>query len=94
MAEQKRYWLIAIPRATNGANADDALAELNRVTMTQKELSAATHRFDMPELRVGNMDSLVTLSDDLKKVCLLCFLTLIFSPGNGVAVGVRREVWP
>lgn len=44
------------------------MAELTRATTLDRELSAATHKFDMAELRVGNMDSLVVLSDDLKKV--------------------------
>jgi len=61
----KNYWLIAVPRAKTG---EDAYSELSRVTTEEKELCTATYKFEIADLRVGNMDSLVVLSDDLKKV--------------------------
>jgi V-type H+-transporting ATPase subunit C len=61
----KNYWLIAVPRAKTG---EDAYSELTRVTTQDKELCLTTYKFEIPDLRVGNMDSLVILSDDLKKV--------------------------
>ena len=63
--ENKTYWLIAVPRPKGG---EDTVNALNKAVTQDKELAQATYKFEIADLRVGNMDSLVTLSDDLKKV--------------------------
>eukprot|EP01125_Pyxidicula_operculata_P006610 TRINITY_DN2281_c0_g1_i1.p1 TRINITY_DN2281_c0_g1~~TRINITY_DN2281_c0_g1_i1.p1 ORF type:complete len:395 (-),score=86.38 TRINITY_DN2281_c0_g1_i1:33-1187(-) len=65
MADPKLYWLISIPRRKGG---EESLAELNRATLQEKELSRINYVYKFPELRVGNIDSLISLSDVLKKV--------------------------
>jgi len=64
MGEPKLYWLISVPRRKSGEEVFD---ELQRVTAQEKELSVNSV-FTIPDLRVGNIDSLISLSDALKKV--------------------------
>lgn len=56
------FWLISVPKRKQG---EDIYTELNR-RCTQ--LSTMNYRFAIPELKVGNIDSLIALSDALKKV--------------------------
>ena len=43
----------------------DIFADLQRVT---KDDTEEVHKFGIPDLRVGNIDSLITLSDELRKL--------------------------
>lgn len=61
---QKSFWLISVPKKEG---KDDAFDELNR-RVSSLELVSELHKFDIPDLRVGTLDSLMTLSDDLAKI--------------------------
>ncbi len=56
------YWLISAP-AENGSK-EETWKNLNRAT---SEMSS-NHKMRIPELRVGTLDSLMTLSDDLERI--------------------------
>eukprot|EP01116_Phalansterium_solitarium_P002753 TRINITY_DN1298_c2_g1_i1.p1 TRINITY_DN1298_c2_g1~~TRINITY_DN1298_c2_g1_i1.p1 ORF type:complete len:386 (+),score=90.96 TRINITY_DN1298_c2_g1_i1:109-1266(+) len=59
---EKLYWLISAPKT-----ADDTFAVLNRAT--QPDHLSVNYKFNVPnELKVGTLDSLMALSDDLHKV--------------------------
>lgn len=55
MEDAKKFWLISVPKATQG---EDEYSKMNRVTL-EKSLSEGNYKFDIPTLRVGNMDTLV-----------------------------------
>jgi len=57
-------WIISVPQGDKGK---DVFSDMARVT---KEDSEEAHKFALPELRVGNIDSLITLSDELRKLDL------------------------
>jgi len=67
MSENKTYWLISVPKAKPTNSSEDIFNELDRTTK-EKDLSRNNAKFNIPELRVGNIDSLISLSDVLKKV--------------------------
>lgn len=73
MSEGRNYWLVSVPKAKTG---EDTFSELTRIAVNQREVAVSNYKFDIPELRVGNMDTLVTLTDDLKKVSLTVESTL------------------
>lgn len=62
------YWLVSLPLI----EAQDRIwSLLQNKTVYEAELSQ-NYRFELPELRVGTLDSLMVLSDDLVKVsCIL-----------------------
>lgn len=60
-AAQQEYWLISAP-GEKGAN--DAWEKMERVTTNHAENS----KFTIPDLKVGTLDQLVGLSDDLSKL--------------------------
>jgi len=57
----KHYWLIAVP---NGPNLYETL---NRATSKQVNMN---YKFTVPDLKVGTLDSLMALSDDLARIDL------------------------
>lgn len=60
------FWLVSVPNRKQG---DDIFGELNSVCTRNAELSTANYKFPIPsDLKVGNIDSLISLSDALKKV--------------------------
>jgi V-type H+-transporting ATPase subunit C len=62
------YWLVSLPLV----EAQDRIwSRLQSKTVYEADLSQ-TFRFELPELRVGTLDSLMVLSDDLVKVSLHC----------------------
>jgi V-type H+-transporting ATPase subunit C len=63
MATDKFYWLISAPKATKGPSVFETL---------NKKTSAlsANYLFAIPDLKVGTLDSLMALSDDLAKIDL------------------------
>lgn len=70
------YILVSLP--TNGPDQGSARAtwaELAAKTERENELSTNYH-FVVPDLRVGTLDSLLTLSDELSKSCLLAESTV------------------
>ena len=64
-ARSSEWWLVSVP-LTRG-NAQSTWAMLRDKTEGEVEL-ATSYRFNVPELRVGTLDSLLALSDDLVKV--------------------------
>jgi hypothetical protein len=61
---QKSFWLISVPKKESGPDVFD---ELNRKVMSL-DVAAEHYKFEIPDLRVGTLDSLMTLSDDLSKI--------------------------
>lgn len=64
------YWLVSLPLDTGGTalSPDRAWSRLQDLTAVQGNMST-NWKFNLPEnLRVGTLDSLMTLSDDLIKV--------------------------
>jgi len=64
MATDKYYWLISAPKPAKGPSAFDTL---NRKTSKENNLSN-NFMFGIPDLKVGTLDSLMALSDDLAKI--------------------------
>lgn len=60
------YWLVSLP--LDASSADHAWATLQRHTGGSNDLSI-NYRLACPDLRVGTLDSLLALSDDLVKIC-------------------------
>eukprot|EP01122_Echinamoeba_exundans_P015079 TRINITY_DN7013_c0_g1_i1.p1 TRINITY_DN7013_c0_g1~~TRINITY_DN7013_c0_g1_i1.p1 ORF type:complete len:389 (-),score=96.63 TRINITY_DN7013_c0_g1_i1:57-1193(-) len=61
---QKSFWLISVPKKESGPDVFD---ELNRKVMSL-DVAGEHYKFEIPDLRVGTLDSLMTLSDDLSKI--------------------------
>jgi V-type H+-transporting ATPase subunit C len=61
MAE-KYFWLISAPKTPQ-----DTFATVNRRTAKEHNLST-NYKFEIPDLKVGTLDSLMALSDDLSKI--------------------------
>lgn len=59
------YWLVSLPLISN--RVDRTWEVLQEKTSAAGHLSN-NYRIDIPDLRVGTLDSLMTLSDDLVKV--------------------------
>lgn len=61
------YWLVALP-LRDGESPDRAWSKLQEITTYLNDYSA-NFKFKIPEnLRIGTLDSLLSLSDDLIKV--------------------------
>ena len=58
------YWLVSLPL---DEPQDRIWSRLQSKTVYESDL-AQSYRFEMPELRVGTLDALMVLSDDLVKV--------------------------
>lgn len=58
------YWLISAP---GDKTCQQTWEDLNKVTTKNQNLSA-NHKFHIPDLKVGTLDQLVGLSDDLGKL--------------------------
>lgn len=59
----KSVWIISVPQQ----QGKDIFSDMQRAT---KEDTEEAHKFGIPDLRVGNIDSLITLSDELRKLDL------------------------
>lgn len=66
MATDKFYWLVSAPKPTKGPSVFETL---NRRTSKESNLSN-NYLFSIPDLKVGTLDSLMALSDDLAKIDL------------------------
>jgi V-type H+-transporting ATPase subunit C len=64
MATDKYYWLISAPKPAKGPSVFETL---NRRTSKENNLSN-NFMFGIPDLKVGTLDSLMALSDDLAKI--------------------------
>lgn len=58
------YWLISAP---GDKTCQHTWEKLNNLTAVQNQLSV-NHKFHLPDLKVGTLDQLVGLSDDLAKL--------------------------
>ena len=67
------YWLVSLP--LDASSADHAWATLQRHTGGSNDLSI-NYRLACPDLRVGTLDSLLALSDELAKICGIAEQTL------------------
>lgn len=57
----KSVWIISVPLQ----QGKDVFSDLQTVA---REDTEEVHKFGIPDLRVGNIDSLITLSDELRKL--------------------------
>ena len=73
------YWLVALPLLDG---PDRTWSTLQQISTYNAPLST-NHRFSIPELRVGTLDTLMVLSDDLVKVNALL---------ESVVNKIRRQV--
>lgn len=60
------YWFLSLPLGEHKTRDNVWRRLLDR---TQDNDLCTAYRFSFPELRVGTLDSLLALSDDLTKVC-------------------------
>ncbi|GAA0158829.1 ATP synthase [Lithospermum erythrorhizon] len=60
-----RYWIISLPIQSN-TNAQSSWATLQD-SISKHSFETPLYRFNIPNLRVGTLDSLLSLSDDLLK---------------------------
>jgi len=61
--EPKQYWVISAPKTR-----EDTFNTLNNRTSVEEQLSVKNYKFQVPDLKVGTLDTLMTLSDELNKV--------------------------
>lgn len=59
---KKTFWLISAPKTR-----EDTFITLNKKTSEENDLSL-NFKFNVPDLKVGTLDSLLTLSDELVKI--------------------------
>lgn len=62
MADSHTYWLISAPKTR-----EDTFNTLNKKTSDEQNYSS-NNKFEVPDLKVGTLNSLMTLSDDLNKI--------------------------
>jgi len=62
--EGKNFWLISAPKTR-----EDTFNTLNKKTADEHDFSV-NYKFQVPDLKVGTLDSLMALSDELNKVDL------------------------
>jgi V-type H+-transporting ATPase subunit C len=60
--EGKHYWLICVPKKASKGDVFEDLCREVRDVVTE------IHKFNIPELKVGTLDMLMQLSDDLNKM--------------------------
>jgi len=75
-----QYWLISLPVEHSPHEEEEAARvrtwrAFKRAAEEQSDL-CMSYRFAIPDLRVGTLDSLLTLSDDLVKMCMVAEQTL------------------
>ncbi|CAL9153188.1 unnamed protein product [Musa hybrid cultivar] len=63
MAATLRYWIVSLPVHTSASATWNRL----RQSISKNSFDTPLYRFTMPDLRVGTLDSLLALSDDLVK---------------------------
>jgi len=63
--EGKLFWLISAPKT-----AEDTFNTLNKKTADEHDFSV-NYKFQVPDLKVGTLDSLMSLNDELYKIDLV-----------------------
>lgn len=74
------HWLVSLPQT---GSRDDTWSKLTQIATYNAPL-AECHKFSIPELKVGTLDSLMVLSDDLVKVNSML---------EGVVNKIRRQMF-
>lgn len=62
----RNYILISVPKSRGTVNLDP-FRSVNQVTQFENKLSKANFKWNIPDLKVGTMDALYSLLDDLNK---------------------------
>jgi len=63
--EGKNFWLISAPKTR-----EDTFNTLNKKTADEHDFSV-NYKFQVPDLKVGTLDSLMALSDELNKIDMI-----------------------
>jgi hypothetical protein len=63
----QQLWLVTVPNSKGSKGSSDKTYEALRDNLENPGL-CRIHRFEMPSLVVGTLDSLMALSDDLSKI--------------------------
>ncbi|KAL6848833.1 hypothetical protein ACP4OV_021416 [Aristida adscensionis] len=89
-----RYWIVSLPVQSPGATASSLWSRLQD-SISRHSFDTPLYRFNVPDLRVGTLDSLLALSDDLVKVRF--GVTLLLYPQSnvfieGVSHKIRRQI--
>ncbi|RWR74448.1 V-type proton ATPase subunit C [Cinnamomum micranthum f. kanehirae] len=74
-----RYWIVSLPVQTSHSSLWSRLQE----SISKQSFDTPLYRFNVPDLRVGTLDSLLSLSDDLLKSNTFV---------EGVSHKIRRQV--
>ncbi|KAG2623158.1 hypothetical protein PVAP13_3KG040227 [Panicum virgatum] len=77
-----RYWIISLPVQSPGATASSLWSRLQD-SISRHSFDTPLYRFNVPDLRVGTLDSLLALSDDLVKSNVFV---------EGVSHKIRRQI--
>ncbi|KAF2932405.1 hypothetical protein DAI22_05g285600 [Oryza sativa Japonica Group] len=77
-----RYWIVSLPVQTPGSTANSLWARLQD-SISRHSFDTPLYRFNVPDLRVGTLDSLLALSDDLVKSNVFI---------EGVSHKIRRQI--
>ncbi|KAG9446215.1 hypothetical protein H6P81_012343 [Aristolochia fimbriata] len=79
MAAATRYWVVSLPVQSSASSTWGRLQE----GISKQSFDTPVYRFNTPDLRVGTLDSLLALSDDLVKSNSFI---------EGVSHKIRRQV--
>jgi len=63
----QNFWLVSVPREESDETGERVI-DVMRSRLEEKGLCQSISKFEVPNFRIGTYDSLMTLSDDLKKV--------------------------
>ncbi|AQK88863.1 V-type proton ATPase subunit C [Zea mays] len=77
-----RYWIVSLPVQSPGAIASSLWSRLQD-SISRHSFDTPLYRFNVPDLRVGTLDSLLALSDDLVKSNVFV---------EGVSHKIRRQI--
>ncbi|XP_010249179.1 PREDICTED: V-type proton ATPase subunit C-like [Nelumbo nucifera] len=79
MAAVARYWVVSLPVQTSASSLWGRLQE----AISKNSFDTPLYRFNTPDLRVGTLDSLLSLSDDILKSNSFI---------EGVSQKIRRQI--
>ncbi|KAM0033279.1 putative ATPase, V1 complex, subunit C, vacuolar ATP synthase subunit C superfamily [Helianthus debilis subsp. tardiflorus] len=71
-----RYWIVSLPVQSSATTLWSRLQE----SISKNSFDTPLYRFNIPNLRVGTLDSLLALSDDLLK-------------SNSFIEGCSHKIW-
>ncbi|CAI8613467.1 unnamed protein product [Vicia faba] len=76
-----RYWVVSLP-VQNNSSSSTIWNQLQQ-NISKHSFDTPLYRFNIPNLRVGTLDSLLSLSDDLNKSNAFM---------EGVSIKIRRQI--